>query len=128
MKIRIHDTDFEGNPVDCTGEFFRGKTALDIVEGMKMNPFNAHLVPLEFMRQTLDSINQEQFILPDVPETAAVTFLQRLTILGFAKFELDDNELDTGHPAQAIANSEESPENKLQKAPSSAQLQQGKEQ
>ena len=39
MKIRIHDTDFDGNPVGCTGEFFRGATALDIVVSMKMNPF-----------------------------------------------------------------------------------------
>ena len=22
MKIRIYETDFEGNPVECTGDFF----------------------------------------------------------------------------------------------------------
>ena len=46
MKIRIYETDFEGNPVECTGEYFSGKTALDIVNAMKMNPFQASLTPL----------------------------------------------------------------------------------
>ena len=40
MKIRIHETDFEGRPLDCSGEFFSGKTALDIVERMSINPFH----------------------------------------------------------------------------------------
>lgn len=99
MKIRIHDTDFDGNPVECTGEFFRGATALDIVIGMKMNPFNSHLEPLAFMRQTLSFIGQKDFALPDEPEKAAQAFLQRLTALGFAHYEIDDGELDTDHPA-----------------------------
>ena len=99
MKIRIHETDFEGTPVECTGEFLTGKTALDIVEQMKMNPFSGSLTPLTFMRQTLDFISQKEFVLPDNPETAAVAFLQRLSATGFAKFELDEGELDVDHPA-----------------------------
>ena len=101
MKIRIHDTDFDGHPVECTGEFFTGATALDIVTGMKMNPFNSHLEPLAFMRQTLDFIGQKDFALPDDPEKAAQAFLQRLTALGFAHYEIDDGELDADHPAEA---------------------------
>ena len=27
MKIRIYETDFDGRPVDCSGEYFSGKTA-----------------------------------------------------------------------------------------------------
>jgi hypothetical protein len=101
MKIRIHDTDFDGNPVECTGEFFRGATALDIVIGMKMNPFNSHLEPLAFMRQTLSFIGQKDFALPeDEPAKAAQAFLQRLTALGFAHYEIDDGELDADHPAE----------------------------
>ena len=100
MKIRIHDTDFDGNPVDCTGEFFTGATALDIVNGMKMNPFNSHLEPVAFMRQTLDFIGQKSYALPDAPEEAARLFLQRLTALGFARYEIDDGELDADHPAE----------------------------
>lgn len=101
MKIRIHDTDFDGNPVGCTGEFFRGATALDIVVSMKMNPFNSHLEPLAFMRQTLSFIGQKDFSLPDEPAKAAQAFLQRLTVLGFAHYEIDDGELDADHPAEA---------------------------
>lgn len=101
MKIRIHDTDFDGNPVECTGEFFQGATALDIVVGMKMNPFNSHLEPLAFMHQTLDFIGQTDFALPDEPAKAAQAFLQRLTALGFAHYEIDDGELDADHPTKA---------------------------
>ena len=43
MKIRIYETDFKGNPVECTGEFSSGPAALAIVEAMKMRPFTAGL-------------------------------------------------------------------------------------
>lgn len=99
MKIRIHETDFEGHPVECTGEFFTGKNALDIVEQMKMNPFTASLKPVEFMRQVLDFNGQSEFELPEDPDAAAVAFLQRLTATRFAKFELEDFELNVDHPA-----------------------------
>ena len=86
MKIRIYETDFEGRPVDCTGEFFSGPTALAVVEGMKMNPFQNHLNAREFMGQLLATIGEKEFSLPEDPETAALTFLQKLTDLGFAEF------------------------------------------
>ena len=94
MKIRIYETDFEGHPVECTGEFFSGPTALAIVEAMKMNPFTASLEPLDFMRRTLDRIGQPDFELPGPPEKAAVVFLQRLTALGYAGYELEPDEVD----------------------------------
>lgn len=103
MKIRIHETDFEGSPVECTGEFFSGKTALDIVEQMKMNPFTGSLPPVEYMRQTLDFIGQSDVVLPDDSDDAAVAFLQRLTATGYAKYELDDGELDDANPESAGA-------------------------
>jgi len=99
MKIRIHETDFEGNPVECTGEFFSGKTALDIVEQMKMNPFTGSLEPVVFMRRVLDVNGLRSCRLSeDEPENAAVEFLQRLTAAGFARYELEEHEFDTGHP------------------------------
>lgn len=98
MKILIHETDCEGRPVDCTGEYFSGKTALDIVEAMKMNPFNASLAPPAFMRRILDANGQKAFPLPDEPDKAAVAFLQRLAASGYASFELDDGELEAGPP------------------------------
>ena len=97
MKIRIYETDFEGNPVECTGDFFSGATALDIVNAMKMNPFQASRTPLDFMRWMLASIGQEKFALPDDEGKAALLFLQRLTTLGYARFEPDANEVDTEH-------------------------------
>lgn len=98
MKIRIYETDFEGNPVECTGEYFSGRTAMDIVNAMKMNPFQASLTPLDFMRWMLAGIGQEKFALPDDEEKAALLFLQRLTTLGYATFVLDADEVDLEHP------------------------------
>ena len=97
MKIRIYETDFEGRPVDCTGEFYVGSTALAVVEGMKMNPFQNHLAAQEFMGQILATIGEKEFSLPENPEKAALAFLQKLTALGYAEFAIDDGELDTQH-------------------------------
>ena len=93
MKIRIFETDFEGNPVECTGDHFTGSSALDIVKAMKMNPFTADMEVLAFMRQILDRIGQRDFELPEPPEKAAVVFLQRLTALGYAEYELEEDEM-----------------------------------
>ena len=93
MRIRIYETDFEGHPVECTGEFFSGPSALAIVEAMKMNPFTASLDPLAFMRQVLDRIGQADFDLSGPPEKAAIVFLQRLTALGYAGYELEEKEI-----------------------------------
>ena len=97
MKIRIFDTDFEGHPVECTGDYFTGETALDIVEAMGMNPFQSHLTPHVFMHETLKIIGQKDFKLPEAPGKAAITFLQRLTVLGYAEFSIDEGEFDTQH-------------------------------
>ena len=101
MKIRIYETDFDGRPVDCSGEYFSGKTALDVVEGMTLNPFQSHLTPHGFMEQTLATIGEKSFSLPEDPETAALAFLQKLTALGYAEFAIDKGELDTQHPIAA---------------------------
>ena len=65
---------------------------------MKMNPFQASRTPLDFMRWMLASIGQEKFALPDDEEKASLLFLQRLTTLGYATFELDADEVDLEHP------------------------------
>ena len=113
MKIRIHETDFEGHPVDCTGEFFFGSTAIAVVEEMKMNPFLNHLSAQEFMGQLLAAIGEKEFSLPEDPETAALAFLQKLTALGYAEFAVDKGELDTQHPiATSPADNEKCTQNK----------------
>ena len=80
---------------------FSGKTALDVVEGMTLNPFQSHLTPHGFMEQTLATIGEKEFSLPEDPETAAQAFLQKLTALGYAEFAIDKGELDTQHPIAA---------------------------
>ena len=106
MKIRIYETDFDGRPVDCSGEYFSGKTALDVVEGMTLNPFQSHLTPIEFMEQTLVTIGEKEFSLPEDPEKAAQAFLQKLTALGYAEFILDDGEFEICRPEHTTANNE----------------------
>ena len=93
MKIRIHDTDFEGHLLDCSGDYFTGETALDIVEAMTLNPFQSHLTPHKFMEQTLATIGEKSFSLPEDPETAALAFLQKLTALGTPNFPLTKENL-----------------------------------
>ena len=113
MKIRIHDTDFEGHPLDCSGDYFTGETALDIVEAMGMNPFQSHRTPHELMSDTLAVIGQKGFQLPDDPDAAAIVFLQRLTALGYAKFELDEGEFLVQHGIEiSPANTEKYMQNK----------------
>lgn len=90
MKIRIYETDFEGHPVECTGEYFSGPNALAIVERMKMDPFNASFAPLEYMQHVLESIGLQKKVLSRVPEQAASTFLQILEENKYAVF-IDDN-------------------------------------
>ena len=116
MKIRIYETDFEGNPVECTGEFFSGTSALAIVEAMKMTPFTASLDPLAFMRQVLDGIGQADFKLTGPPEKAAVVFLQRLTALNFAEYELEPGELEIS-PVFGVHNANIGKSSQKQKIP-----------
>ncbi|MBE6374557.1 MAG: hypothetical protein E7055_21150 [Lentisphaerae bacterium] len=59
-----------------------------------MSPFTASLDPLAFMRRVLDGIGQADFELTGPPEKAAIVFLQRLTALGFAGYDLEADELE----------------------------------
>ena len=109
MKIRIHDTDYEGQPVACTGELFSGDSALAIVEAMKRNPFNAHLEPLDFMRRTLAAIGRETAPLPDLdPSAAAEAFLAALEAAGFAVREGDEPSGEIGEAAESAERGESS--------------------
>lgn len=84
------------------GDCFSGATALDIVNAMKMNPFHASRTPLDFMQWMLAGFGQEKFVLPDDEEKAAHLFLQRLTILGYATFELEANENSAEQPVSPV--------------------------
>lgn len=101
MKIRIYETDFEGHPVEYTGEFFSGPSALAIVESMKMDPFNASLEPVKYMQNVLKSIGQKKTVLPIIPEQAAEIFLQCLAKNRYACF-VDDDPQDYFSPSYEI--------------------------
>ena len=84
MEIRIFETDFDGNPVDCTGEILTGSNALDIVEAMQMNPFNASLSAIDFMQKILAKLKLK-VDLPNDPDDAAAVFIKTLISNGYAQ-------------------------------------------
>ncbi len=65
MKVRIHETDFDGNPVAYTGEYYLGANATEIVEAMKKNPFQIDLTVEEYMRKILDKIGKADYVFTD---------------------------------------------------------------
>jgi len=85
MKIRIHETDFDGKPVAFTGEYYVGANATEIVEAMKKNPFQIDLTVEEYMRKILDKIGQKDFVLTE--DDADLEFLNHLAKLNYASFE-----------------------------------------
>jgi hypothetical protein len=84
MIIRIFDTDFDGNPVSCTGEFYTGNEPIDIVEAMKLDPFNASLSAIDFMKKILAKLKLK-VALPNAPNDAAAVFIKTLISNGYAQ-------------------------------------------
>ena len=123
MKIRIHDTDYEGQPVACTGELFSGDSALAVVEAMKRNPFNAHLEPLDFMRRTLAAIGRETAPLPDLdPSAAAEAFLAALAAAGFAVREGDETSAESAESAERGKSAESAESAEIDETGKSAEI------
>ena len=73
MKVRIHETDFDGNPVAYTGEYYVGANATEIVEAMKKNPFQIDLTVEEYMRKILDKIGKADYVLTDDTDSMAMS-------------------------------------------------------
>lgn len=90
MIALIYGTDFDGRPTPGMGEFFSAPTAIEIVETMKQNPFQASLSPLEFMTQVLSNIGAKDATLPDDPEEAAQMFLRTLADKGYADLKCQE--------------------------------------
>jgi hypothetical protein len=84
MTIQIHDTDFNGKPLAGTGEYFKGKTATDIVNKIKKNPFQIDLTPGQFMRKVLNRIGKKDYRLTE--KDSALEFLNVLAINNYATF------------------------------------------
>ena len=90
MIALIYGTDFDGNPTPGMGEFFSAPTAIEIVEAMQQNPFQASLSPLEFMVQVLCNIGAKGATLPDDPEESARMFLRTLADKGYADLKCQE--------------------------------------
>ena len=86
MRVRFHDTGPDGRPVACTGDTFAGRTFLEVVEGMMINPFIQDADPVAYMRRILAGIGAGEGPLPDEPDEAAEAFLSRLVAAGYAAF------------------------------------------
>lgn len=92
MLIRVHEADLQGHPIANSGDVFGGVRAMDIVEGMQLNPFNASIEPVVYMRKTLATIGYGDVVLPDDAEEAAEVFLDVLIKAGFAsRMDHDDD-------------------------------------
>jgi len=89
MIIRIHCTGPDGRPVECTGDWFAGRNALEIVEGMMLHPFTAETAAVPYMTRVLASIGLDEPELPADPGEAANAFLERLVASGFAAWETE---------------------------------------
>ena len=87
MIALIYGNDSDGRPTPGMGEFFSAPTAIEIVEAMQQNPFQASLSPLEFMVQVLGNIGAKGGDLPTSPEEAAQMFLQTLADKGYAEIK-----------------------------------------
>ena len=89
MIIRIHCTDPDGRPVECTGDWFAGRNALEIVEGMMLHPFTTETATVPYMVRVLASIGLGEPELPTDPGEAANAFLERLLASGYAAWETE---------------------------------------
>lgn len=86
MRVRIHGTGPDGRPVAYTGDTFAGRTFIEVVEGMMINPFTQDAAPVAYMRRILAGIGTGGGPLPDEPDEAAEAFLSRLVAAGYAAF------------------------------------------
>jgi hypothetical protein len=96
MKVVIHDTTLDGQPLDAAGTVFCGRDCLTIVEAMReQTPFTAALAPRVYMTEVLASFEGDDLKpLPEDLDQAADAFLMRLASRGLVTFLPDDLPLD----------------------------------
>ena len=96
MKVVIHDTTLDGQPLDAAGTVFWGRDSLTIAEAMReQTPFTAALAPRVYMTEVLASFEGDDLKpLPEALDQAADAFLMRLASRGLVTFLPDDLPLD----------------------------------
>ena len=82
--MRIFDTDFDGTPVSFTSEFNTGNEQIDIVEAMKLDPFNASIQTIKFVENILTKLKLK-VDLPNAPNDATAVFINTLISNGYAQ-------------------------------------------
>jgi len=83
IKLRMHQTTFNGKPLSETGKIVSGEDAYEVIEAMKLqSPFTADMTA----RQYIDNILAK--IMPEgkTSEIDATGFLTKLAERGFISF------------------------------------------
>lgn len=90
MKIQLHETTLDGEPLAQTGKILTGKDPVQLVQIMKMQtPFTYEMEHRDYMEKVLRNINQDEPPLPEDGAEAAKEFLTRLGSYGFIRFVSD---------------------------------------
>ena len=96
MKILIHSTTLDGEPLEADGIALEGKTCTDLVKIMKgQTPFTIEATARDYMLGALGRIEPDRKLkLPEDPEAAAAEFLTQLGKHGLVEFLPDDAFID----------------------------------
>ena len=96
MKILIHSTTLDGEPLEADGIALEGKNCTELVEIMKgQTPFTIETTARDYMLGVLGRIEPDRKRqLPEDPEAAAAEFLTLLGKHGLVEFLPDDAFID----------------------------------
>lgn len=96
MKILIHSTTLDGEPLQADSIALNGKNCAELAEIMKgQTPFTIATTTRDYMLGVLGKIETERnFKLSEDPEAAAAEFLTTLAKYGLVEFLPDDAFID----------------------------------
>ena len=96
MKILIHSTTLDGEPLEADGIALEGKNCSELVEIMKgQTPFTIEATARDYMLGVLGRIEPyRKLLLPEDPESAVAEFLTLLGKHGLVEFLPDDAFID----------------------------------
>jgi hypothetical protein len=88
LKVQIHITCPDGEPISGSGDSISGKSSLEIIDAMKnLSPFTAEMSSEEYIKNVNGKISKENLSFPEIsPEKTAEEFLLKLAKHGFISF------------------------------------------
>jgi len=89
MRVRFFETDYDGIPVPCSGDYFSGNNASEIVEKMKMNPFQGSMSVKDFIMDMLARTGIGNAGLPEDENFLAEWFIGLMVKNGYAEYTED---------------------------------------